>query len=213
MEAFIYQLIEHINQFPRWSIYLATFASGLLQVVFPIFPGDLVLVLCGSVEYKKHIFQSLLLFFAYWSAIVTGNMALYFLGACKGEALARNRFLARFFTVEAKEKIKSWLSKYGILVFLAAIYIPGLYLPAVFFSGVLKYRKRDAFLGMMTATLVHDILLFLGGRYLGGNLSDVAGFISKYRNISFAVGLSAVVLFLLYRVFVYIWKKQQRQGV
>ncbi len=213
MEAFIYQLIEHINQFPRWIVFLATFVSGLIQVAFPVYPGELVVALCGCLEYKRHLFQSLCLFLTYWSAIVTANMALYTLGACKGEALLNNRFFSRFFTGETKEKIKNWLSKYGILVFLTAIYIPGLYLPTVFFSGVMKYRRRYAFTGMMVATLIHDLLLFLGGRYLGGNLSSISGFLTKYRDISLAVVFGAIGLYLSYRILTHLWKKLPKQEI
>ncbi len=213
METFIYQLMEQINQFPQWSIFLATFVSGLIQVAFPPYPGELILALCGCIEYKKDLLQSLFLFFTYWSAIVTANMALYTLGASKGEALLKNRFASRFFTDENKEKIRVWLSRYGILVFLTAIYIPGMYLPTVFFSGVMKYRKRCAFLGMMVATLIHDILLFLGGRYMGGNLSSISKFITTYRDLSLAVALGVILLYISYRLLMRFRKKLKRQEV
>jgi len=211
LEEFIYQFIEHINGFPRWSIFLATFVSGLAQVAFPPYPGEFILTLCGCLEYKKHILESLTLFIIYWAAIVAGNMALYTLGSRKGEALLNNRFASRWFTEKNREKIKSWLSKYGIFVFLTAIYIPGMYLPTVFFSGVMKYRKRYAFTGMMIATLIHDILLFLGGRYMGGNLSLITNFINTYRYISLAVASAVIALYVSYRILVTIKKKGHRQ--
>lgn len=211
MEEFIYQFIERINDFPRWSIFLATFVSGLMQVAFPPYPGEFILTLCGCLEYKKHIIEGLALFTTYWTAIVAGNMALYTLGAYKGEALLNNRVTSRWFTDNNREKIKSWLSKYGILVFLTAIYIPGMYLPTVFFSGVMKYRKRHAFTGMIIATLVHDILLFLGGRYMGGNLSRIANFITAYKGISLAVALAVIALYASYRIFVSIKRRRHRQ--
>ena len=211
MEEFIYQFIEHINDFPRWSIFMATFVSGLAQVAFPPYPGEFILTLCGCIEYEKHILESLTLFITYWSAIVAGNMALYTLGAYKGEAILNSRFASRWFTDKNREKIKSWLSKYGIFVFLTAIYIPGMYLPTVFFSGVMKYKKRYAFIGMMIATLIHDILLFLGGRYMGGNLSRIANFLTTYRDISLAVALSVIALYVSYRILVSMKKRRHKQ--
>lgn len=211
LEEYIYQFIEHINDLPRWSIFLATFFSGLIQVVFPPYPGEFILTLCGCLEYKKNILESLTLFITYWTAIVTANIALYTLGACKGEALLNNRFVSRWFTEKNREKIKGWLSKYGIFIFLTAIYIPGMYLPTVFFSGVMKYKKRYAFTGMMIATLVHDILLFLGGRYMGGNLPRIVNFITTYRDISLAVALSVIALYVTYRILVIVKKRTHKQ--
>lgn len=179
-----------------------TFVSGWVQVVFPPYPGEIILTLCGCIEYKKHIIESLFLFLTYWTSIVTANMALYTLGAYKGEVLLNNRFVSQCFTEINKVKIKNWLSKYGVLVFLTAIYIPGMYLPTVFFSGVMKYRRRYAFAGMIVATLIHDILLFLGGRYMGGNLSHVANFITTYRDISLAVVFGVIALCISYRIII-----------
>ena len=213
MEAFIYQTIEQINQFPRWSIFLATFVSGLVQVAFPPYPGEFILALCGCIEYKRHIIESLFLFFTYWTAIITANMALYTLGAWKGEALLNCRSVSRWFTKESKEKIKKWLNKYGLLVFFTAIYIPGMYLPTVFFSGVMKYPKRYAFSGMIIATLIHDVLLFLGGRYMSGNLSHVANFITTYRDMSLSVVLGAIALYLSYRIIIHVKKNLNRQEI
>lgn len=211
MEEFIYRLVEQINEFPRWSIFLATFFSGLAQVVFPPYPGEFILAICGCIEYKKNLLESLILFITYWTAIVAGNMALYTLGSHKGEALLNNSFISRWFTGSSKEKIKNWLSKYGILVFLTAIYIPGMYLPTVFFSGVFKYKKRYAITGMMIATLIHDILLFLGGRYMGGNLSRITKFITTYRDMSLVVVSSLIALYVLYRILVRVRKRMQKQ--
>lgn len=213
MEQFIYQLIEQVNDFPRWSIYLATFFSGLAQVAFPPYPGELILALCGCIEYKRHLFESLFLFITYWTAIVAGNVALYTLGARKGEALLNSSFVRRWITESNKEKIKNWLSKYGILFFLTAIYIPGLYLPTVFFSGVMKYRKRYAFSGMIIATLIHDIILFLGGRYMGGNLSSVVNFLSTYKVIALVAASSVVVSYITFKVISVIRKRMQKQEI
>ena len=208
MEQLIYQLIEQVNSFPRWSIFLATFLSGLAQVIFPPYPGELILALCGCIEYKRHLAESLILFFTYWAAIVAGNMALYTLGASKGEALLNSSLMCRWFTDKNKEKIKNWLKKYGLIVFLTAIYIPGMYLPTVFFSGVMKYRKRYAFTGMIIATLIHDIILFMGGRYMGGNISSIARFLTTYKYIALIIASSIVLLYVIIKIITHMKKSE-----
>lgn len=212
MESFVYNLIGQINHFPSWSVFLGAFVSGVIQVAFPPYPGELVLALCGCISSDRDIFHSLLLFFTYWVAIISANIALYTLGACKGDKLLDNRFISRFIAREGIEKIRQWLSKYGLLVFLTAIYIPGMYLPVVFFSGVLKYRKKYTIAGMMIATLIHDSLIFFGGRFLGGNLRQVTSFIETYRDISLTAVFSLISIYVTYRIVVYIKRKLQKQG-
>lgn len=192
MENFISQLIEQISQFPQWCIYLFTFFSGIAQVAFPPYPGEMVVVMGGCIQHQKLLLEGLILFLTYWSAIVMGNYLLFELGARKGELLLKHPVVAKYINDQNKEKIRTWLSKYGLLVYLTAIYIPGMYLPTVFFSGVMKYRRRYAMAGIMVATMVHDILLFLGGRYLGDNMNRIAGFINTYRywSIGMALGLA-----------------------
>lgn len=207
METFLYQALEHINQFPRWSVFLITFLSGFIQVAFPPYPGEVVLTICGCIERNKNIIQSLLLFFTYWIAIVSANMGLYTIGVYKGEELLSNRFVAKFITSENKEKINTWLNKYGLLVFLIAIYIPGMYLPTIFFSGVMKYRRRQAFLGMAIATLIHDILIFFGGRFLGLNLQH---FLSQLQGITLVLVLGVVAICLLYQTIKHVRHRMQQ---
>ena len=207
MEHFIYELFAKIENIPQLYLYLFTFVSGLIQVAFPPYPGELVLALGGCIEAKKHLMESLTLFATYWSAIVTANYLLYELGRNKGEAILKNRHVARFISVENHEKIKLWLGRFGLFVFLTAIYVPGMYLPVVFFSGVMKFKRRYALPGMMLATAIHDILLFMGGRYAGHNLQKISAFLCMYRNAAMGIAGAVLLFCAVYLVFRQIRKK------
>lgn len=211
LEHFVYEFFGKIENIPQLYLYLFTFVSGLIQVAFPPYPGELVLALGGCIEAKKHVLESLTLFITYWSAIVTANYLLYELGRNKGEAILQNRHVAKFITLENKEKIKIWLSKFGFFVFLTAIYVPGMYLPVVFFSGVMKFKRRYALTGMMLATAIHDILLFMGGRYAGNNLHKITAFLSIYRNAAMGIAGGMILLYAVYAAIRYFRKRSRAE--
>lgn len=208
LENYIYNLFGMIEKIPQYYLYLFTFFSGLMQVVFPPYPGELVIVMAGCVEAKKQVVEGLMLFFTYWAAIVTANYMLYEFGRRKGEAVLNNRFVGRFITQDNREKIKVWLSRFGLFVFLIAIYVPGLYLPVVYFSGVMKIKRYRAFPGIMIATAIHDILLFFGGRYAGNNLAHITAFLSVYKNAAMCIAGSLILLYTAYMVIKYLRKRQ-----
>lgn len=178
-----------------------------MQVVFPPYPGEFVVAFGGCIEAKRHILEGLTLFITYWSAIVTANYLLYELGRRKGEAVLQNRHVAKFITSENREKIKVWLSRFGIFVFLTAIYVPGMYLPVVFFSGVMKFKRRYALPGMMIATAIHDILLFMGGRYAGNNLHKITQFISVYKSAALCIAGGIILAYITFSVIRYLRKR------
>jgi Uncharacterized membrane-associated protein len=187
MENFIYNLMEQINGYPQWCVYLFTYISGWIQVIFPPYPGEVILVLNGCIHAGNPVLLCFSYFFAYWLSIVSANFALYELGKCKGNAILVSKFFTRIFNKGNSEKIKGWLAKRGFLVYILAIYIPGIFLPLVFFSGVMKCKRHVVLTGIMLATLVHDIMLFLGGKAIGSNLKSITAFISAYKGISIGI--------------------------
>jgi membrane protein DedA with SNARE-associated domain len=111
--------------------------------------------------------------------------------------------ISRYFTEKNKNKIQSWFVKYGFFIYFIAIYIPGMYLPVVFFSGMLKHKRKSALTGIMLATLIHDFILFLSGRVVGSNLKKIASFLSIYRNYVLCIVGVFAVAFIIYLFFRY----------
>lgn len=200
MDSFIYEMIQQFNGYPQWCVYLFTCISGWLQVAFPPYPGEIVLTLNGCAQAGKPLLQGLFLFFAYWLSIVSANLVLFKLGASKGVALLRYPVVARFLSVKSKDNLQERMMKYGFFIYLIAIFIPGMFLPLVFFSGVTKYKLHNALTGIMLATFIHDIMLFLGGRVVGSNLGSITDFLTLYRNYALCIAVGVAVVFILYIV-------------
>lgn len=207
MAAFIYNLIQQIDTYPQWLIYSFTYISGLLQVAFPPYPGEIVIVLAGCLKSGNSIIHSLTLFITYWVSIILANFILYELGRWKGAALLNCRLFAKIINSDNKDKIAALMDKYGFFIFLAAIYMPGMYLPLVFFSGVLKHDRHIAFPGIMLATFIHDIILFIGGWFVGNNINDISSFMTTYKTAALCIVTGIIIIIAA----IYFIKGRQRR--
>jgi membrane protein DedA with SNARE-associated domain len=207
MSNFIYNLMQQIDSYPQWLIYSFTYISGLLQVAFPPYPGEIVVVLAGCLKSNSSIIHGLTLFLTYWASILLANSILYELGRCKGAALLNSRLFSKLIKPDSKDKIAAMMDKYGFFIFLAAIYMPGMYLPLVFFSGVLKHDRRIAYPGIMIATFVHDIILFIGGWAVGNNINDISAFMTTYKTAALCI----VSVIIAFAGSIYFIKNRQRR--
>ncbi len=194
MAVFIYNLIQQLDSYPQWFIYSFTYISGLLQVAFPPYPGEIVIVLAGCLKSNNSILHSLTLFLTYWISIIIANIILYELGRRKGVALLKCRLFSKIANAGSNEKITAMIGKYGFFIFLAAIYMPGLYLPLVFFSGVLKHDRNITYPGIMIATFIHDIILFIGGWLVGNNINAISSFMSTYRITALCLVIGIIII-------------------
>jgi len=197
---------------PVWGIYLFLFVSGFLQVLFAPYPGEVILVFSGYLgtlgEYRGSF-----LFIAYWSSIIICNFIIYELGIRYCQRILDSKLVRKAFPRERLEKSKMWVQKYGFFVYIIAIFIPGMYLPTVFISGILGYRRHLAYSGMVVATLVHDIMLYISGSVIGGNWEKISQFLSMYKTITILIIAAIVAAFVIYRLTVYFVKRQKSENI
>ncbi|HHV98393.1 MAG TPA: hypothetical protein GXX36_02265 [Clostridiaceae bacterium] len=212
LDSFISGIFEQINQMPVWGIYLFLFLSGFLQVIFAPYPGEVILVFSGYLGTLGE-YRGLFLFISYWSAIIICNFIIYELGLRYCQRILNSNLVRRAFPRERLEKSKKWVQKYGFFVYIIAIFIPGMYLPTVFISGILAYRRYQAYLGMVVATLVHDVMLYISGSVLGGNWEKISQFLSMYKTITVLVIAAAVAAVVIYKLTAYFVKRQKSENI
>lgn len=211
MNTVIKGMVEQIDQMPVWGIYLFLFVSGFLQVIFAPYPGEVILVFSGYLATLQR-YRGLGLFLAYWSSIIISNFIIYELGVRYGEKVLSSSFVHRIFSEKSREKSKVWVQKYGFFVYIIAIFIPGMYLPTVLISGILGCRRHWAYAGMIVATLVHDIMLYASGGFLGGNWEDINRFLLMYKKTAVLAVVAVAAIFVICRIVIYM-KKRGNQKV
>lgn len=212
MDSFVSGIFEQINQMPVWGIYLFLFISGFLQVIFAPYPGEVILVFSGYLGTLGE-FRGLFLFIAYWSSIIICNFIIYELGLRYCRRILDSNIVRKAFPEQRLEKSKMWVQKYGFFVYIIAIFIPGMYLPTVFISGILSYKRHWAYLGMVVATLVHDIMLYISGSVLGGNWERINQFLSTYKTITILIIAVFFAAIVIYRMAAYFAKRQKSENI
>lgn len=212
VDSFINGILEQINQMPVWGIYFFLFVSGFLQVVFAPYPGEVILVFTGYLG-TLGIYRGLYLFIAYWSSIIICNFIIYELGVRYSQKILDINLIRKALPQKRIEKSKTWVQKYGFFVYIIAIFVPGMYLPTVFISGILGYRRRWAYLGMLVATLVHDIILYISGGILGNNWESINRFLSLYKRVTFLIIGVIVAAIIIYRLVIYLVKRQKSENI
>lgn len=198
MEALINNVIEYLNQFPAWSIYVFFFISGALQIFFPPYPGDSVLLLGGYFGSKGLYGGSLPLFFSYVLATIVFSYLLFELGYQKGEGILRYRFVAKFITVKDQARARRVIAKYGFFVYLISKFIPGIGFLTILLSGILRHQRRWAYLGILVASFLHNLLFYLAGRKVGHSWEHIERFLSSYNKIIFSILLVLVIAYALF---------------
>lgn len=206
METFIDNTIEYLNQFPSWAIYIFFFISGALQIFFPPYPGDSLLLLGGYFGSRGLYGGPLPLFLSYFLATVVFSYLLFELGYWKGEGILNYRLVAKYITVKDQDKVRRVIDKYGVFVYLVSKFIPGIGFITILISGILRHQRRWAYMGILVASFLHNLLFYLVGRKVGESWEHVRQFLSTYNKIALVVIIVAIIGYAVFS-----WLKKSRR--
>ena len=197
IETMIRDFMEQIQLASPWLIYLFLFCSAILQITFPPYPGDTILLFSGYLGTVDIAGGNIPIFLAYWIGTALTSYAIYEMGYFKGEGLLQLKLVKKYFPLASQEKAKKWVLKYGLLVFFISKFIPGLNSLIIVFGGILRYKKLWAYIGVGVTSLVHNIIFFLTGRAIGNNWDAISHFLYLYNRFVFG---SIIVIALIYGV-------------
>jgi membrane protein DedA with SNARE-associated domain/precorrin-6B methylase 2 len=193
------KFLNQINTLPVYYIYVFLFISGILQVCFAPYPGATLLIFFGYLGSKEMYGGNIPLFLSFFSSTVISSIALYEIGLAKGELFFEIPFIKNALPNRDFTNIKAIVRKSGILVFFAGKFIPGMNLPVLGLSGLMGCRRKTAYLGIILVALVHDIMFFSIGGWVGSNWNEINKFLSIYNRAVIAVlCLSAAAIFIYY---------------
>jgi Uncharacterized membrane-associated protein len=202
MEALVEGILGQLTHISPWVIYIYFFISALLQITFPPYPGDTVLIFGGYLGSIGVYGHNILIFASYFVGTAISSCLIYIWGYKKGEALLHIKLISKYFPKPSQVKAEKWLLKYGIYIFLISKFIPGLNSIIILLGGILRYNPTLAMSGICFASLVHNLIFFLVGRSIGFNLGNIKKFLSTYNKIVicfFAVVFIAYISYKLYK--------------
>lgn len=202
MEESVRAFLEHINEAPVWIVYIFFFVSAVLQISFPPYPGDSVLIFGG---YFAEIWQKgggIGILVSYLLGTIACSMALYKLGEWKGESLLQKKLISRWFPLSSQDNARRWLSRYGTAALFLCKFVPGLNSLIIFFCGMFRYKKTMSYACIISASAVHNGIFFIVGRVIGQNWRRIGAFLTLYNRIVISLVILAILAYTGYKIWI-----------
>lgn len=208
MKEAVQAFLGRINELPLWAVYLFFFASAVLQIIFPPYPGDSILIFGGYLAGTWLHGGNARIFLPYWLGTLICSLALYELGMWKGEKLLSMKIVLRYFPSSSQQKARNWVLKYGIAIILLCKFVPGLNSLIIIFSGIFRYKRLLAYGGITVATVVHNISFFLAGKVVGDNWENIGNFLYGYNKTVISALITVIIIYGGFRAWMYIRRKK-----
>lgn len=177
--------------------YLFFFASQSLQILFPPYPGDMVLIIEGYLSEVAHLNIYLVVANAVASTSLS-SIFLYNIGMRKQERILNSKTITFLFATEKINKLYRLFSKLGAPVIIISKFIPGIFSLAVLSAGVFKVKKRFAYISIIVISFLHNISLILLGKLVGENWSVIFRKMNVYnRYIIIAAIVGLIIYFIM----------------
>ncbi len=189
-----FQTIIHGN--PVFT-YIFFFLNGVLQLTFPPFPSDVLIIIEGYLTTvgENYSFVSVLLVSVLGS--IVGSGLVYWFGYKKGNEVLRYKVVLKYIDekhIKRSEKVFHKYGKYGLII---SKFIPGISSIMVLFSGVFKVKKRVYFTYIIFSIFLQQVIYLIIGRVIGHNINQVKRFLSIFNYASVIIIVILVVFFFV----------------
>ncbi len=206
MQDFLFKLIHNIINENAIHSYIFFFFSGILQLIFPPFPSDVIIVFEGYLTTigSKFYFFPVLAVSVLGSLI--GSIFVYIFGYKKGNEVLRYKLVSKFVDKKHLKRTEKILKKYGKYGLILSKFIPGTSSIMLLLSGVFRIKGKIYFLYILLSILLQQIIYLLIGRVIGHNIDKVNEFFSIF-NLAGAV---VFVILVIIGYFIYKNKKVKK---
>jgi membrane protein DedA with SNARE-associated domain len=208
MEQEIVAFAKNLAQTNPAYAYMFFFLNAVLQVLFPPYPGDTLIIFQGYLS-SIGVFNSFSLLLTSLTATFISSIVLYRISFKFGHSIIENKFIRKYFDTSKTSKLEGWFSKYGALAIVINKFIPGVGSLAVIAAGIFKLSRIPAYISIGIATFFHNTMLFLAGRFTGNNMYVIKSIIKEYQSFIF-IGLLVIGILYFYIKFYSKNKKTSR---
>ncbi|MDL2318941.1 DedA family protein [Eubacteriales bacterium OttesenSCG-928-A19] len=187
MTAYVQSLLLHIELLPPLMVFIFFFVSGFLQIVFPPYPGDTVLVFGGCLGGLDLTQVGWLALLGYLSATVVSSLLLYELGFRMRDRIFRIPLITKIMPLEKRAHVESQFKRHGVGLLVLCKFIPGVNTLVILLGGVLQYPHTKGMAAIALSSILHNTLFFFVGHLLGRNLDAIELFLRRYTAFAIAV--------------------------
>jgi membrane protein DedA with SNARE-associated domain len=171
--------------------YPALFLGSFLE-------GESFLIAAGFLAKMGYLNLNLIIIVALMGAYL-GDVALYFLGRKKGEAIICKFPQARFYYPKAQKLF----DKYGIWAIFLTRYLYGLRFASAALFGLMKMRVKEFLFFAFVSCLVWSIIIGYVGYAFGASLDVLIGHVKHYEKLIAVVIIALGITIWLIRRFIY----------
>lgn len=196
MEELIIQFSKDIVSQNVFLSYIFFFISQFLQVLFPPYPGDMVLILEGYLSEIANLNIILVISNAILATSLS-SIALYLLGRKEEEKILHSKIINKLFETDKVLKLKKLFDRFGAIVIIISKFIPGIYSITILSAGVFKVKKRIAYSSIILISSLHHIALIFLGKILGENWTFVFRKIEIYNKQILTLIIPILILYFI----------------
>jgi len=170
---------EWLMQADPVLIYLFIAGYAILEVVFPPFPGDVLVVFGGYLAGRR----GLPAFWMIIAGIVGCMVALfgaYMLGRFGRDLIAKSRFLHKYIPPKSLQQAEGWFVRYGKWILIISRFLPAIRSPLVVVAGMAKTEPVSSMILLLISVSVNVTIMVMGGKLLGENWSLVVDWLSYF---------------------------------
>ena len=200
MDGFLLYFTQNIIYGNPVFTYIFIFISGVLQLIFPPFPSDVIIVIEGYLTTVGSNYSFFSVFIISVLGSIVGSFIVYLFGYNKGSEVLRYKIVLKYINekhIKRSEKVFHKYGKYGLIL---SKFIPGTSSIMVLFSGVFKVKKRIYFPYIIFSIFLQQFIYLLIGRIIGHNVEQVKQFFSIFNLVAIIiVVVLAIFVFILYK--------------
>lgn len=196
--------MEIIREIGEWLmhtdpvfIYLFIAGYAILEVVFPPFPGDVLVVFGGYLAGRRGL-PVLWMIIAGISGCMIALFGAYMLGRFGRDLVLKNRFWSKYIPQSALQKAEGWFVRYGKWILTISRFLPAIRSPLVIVAGMAKTEPISSMILLLISVSVNVSIMVLGGKLLGENWSLVIDWLSYF---GWALLALLVILLLACRIY------------
>jgi len=201
MEDFILNSIQSIIHGNVVITYIFFFISAILQMVFPPFPSDVIIVFEGYLTTLSGSFHFPFVFLNSVMGSIVGSILVYWFGYAKGNEVLRYKVVIKYIDEKHIKRSENVFHRYGKYGLILSKFIPGTSSLMVLLSGVFRVKKRVYFTYIVISILLQQIIYMVVGRVIGHNIHRVKRFLSIFNFASvLVILLLAILVFIIYKI-------------
>ncbi len=182
MEGSILSFSEAIAKTNPLLAYGFFFLNSVLQVLFPPYPGDSVVIFQGYLS-SKGLLNTPLLIITTNAGTFFSSVLLYIISNRLGEKVVEGKFVKKYFDTNKIYKLENWFNKYGAIAIVINKFIPGIGSLTLIGAGIFKLKFSPAIISIGAASLLHNMVLFMAGRLTGDNMLIIQQFVREYEKL------------------------------